>query len=259
MEGRKFGWIRDPKDPKDRMMAAHHPVITRDLPEETDLTGDFPEIFDQGQEGSCVWNATVAVEMFCQEKQASKTIEMMSRNFGYYMTRAKEGTCKEDVGCCIRNAMWIAAHFGIPHESTWPYNPDTLFTLPSFKAFREAKQHQSLEYFRVDWTDLKEVMGCLADGWPIVFGMSIYESFESATTQKSGVVPVPNTSSEKSYGGHCMVIVGYKWVGEELFFKVRNSWGDKWGQAGHCWIPAQIITSPVLSDDFWTIRKIEIG
>jgi len=33
---------------------------------------------------------------------------------------------------------------------------------------------------------------CLADGFPFVFGFTVYESFESQEVAKTGVVPLPN-------------------------------------------------------------------
>ena len=52
------------------------------------------------------------------------------------------------------------------------------------------------------------MQGCLADGCPIVFGFSVYESFESADVAHTGVVPLP-PRGETLVGGHAVVAVGY--------------------------------------------------
>lgn len=38
---------------------------------------------------------------------------------------------------------------------------------------------------------------------------------------------------------------------------VRNSWSDSWGDKGYFYLPYGYITTPGLSDDFWTIRLVE--
>jgi C1A family cysteine protease len=74
------------------------------------------------------------------------------------------------------------------------------------------------------------MQGCLADGYPFVFGFTVYESFESnSVAKKSGIVPMPS-SSEKVMGGHCVVAVGYD--NATRTFIIRNSWGTGWGQKG---------------------------
>lgn len=248
---RKYGWKKDPTDIRDRMLKAYVSPRKAPLPEAVDLRPGMPPVLDQGYEGSCVWNAMVSALMYVQKK--NKTL--LSRQFGYFVTRAKEGTCTFDCGCIIRNAMWVARTLGVCHEETWPYLPANLYKMPSYKAFKEAKNHQAIQYFRVDWTNPAEVQGCLADGYPIVFGTSLYSSFE--TVDGSGLVPVPSPGTEKELGGHAMLLCGYRNKDGKLQYLVRNSWGEGWGVGGYCWMPEEIIDSEELSDDFWTIRSVE--
>ena len=48
--------------------------------------------------------------------------------------------------------------------------------------------------------------GCLAAGYPFVFGFTVYESFESEAVAKTGKVPMPG-SGEKALGGHAVFVV----------------------------------------------------
>jgi C1A family cysteine protease len=95
--------------------------------------------------------------------------------------------------------------------------------------------------------------GCLAAGYPFVFGFTVYESFESASVAKTGVVPYPSTG-EKVLGGHAVLAVGYDDASQR--FIVRNSWGPGWGMKGYFTIPYSYLTDNNLSDDFWTIRMV---
>lgn len=58
----------------------------------------------------------------------------------------------------------------------------------------------------------------------------------------TGVLELPYTQSEEPGGGHCMVVVGYDDAGYGKYdgagaFKVRNSWGQDWGDHGSWYLP----------------------
>ena len=50
---------------------------------------------------------------------------------------------------------------------------------PPAKAYTDAKKHEAVSYQRVAQT-LAQMKGCLASGYPFVFGFTVYESFEVA-------------------------------------------------------------------------------
>ena len=84
----------------------------------------------------------------------------------------------------------------------------------------------------------------------IVFGIAVYEIFQSPAVVKSGIVPMPK-KTEKLLGGHAVMAVGFDQ--KQKCFIVRNSWGLKWGQQGYFTMPFEY--AQVLGRDFWTIRK----
>jgi C1A family cysteine protease len=94
---------------------------------------------------------------------------------------------------------------------------------------------------------------CLADGYPFVFGFTVYESFESDAVANTGTVPMPK-KSERVLGGHAVCAVGYDDAAKR--FIVRNSWGLDWGRKGYCTMPYAYLADRNLSDDFWTMRKL---
>jgi C1A family cysteine protease len=96
--------------------------------------------------------------------------------------------------------------------------------------------------------------GCLAEGYPFVFGFTVYESFEGVPIAKTGILNLPK-KTEKVVGGHAVLAVGYDDTGAR--FIVRNSWGAHWGQKGYFTIPYSYLLNENLSDDFWTIRLVE--
>ena len=94
--------------------------------------------------------------------------------------------------------------------------------------------------------------GCLASGFPFVFGFTVYESFESNAVASSGIVPMP-APNEKIVGGHAVVLVGYNDAVDR--FRVRNSWGTRWGQKGYFEMPYLYVTSGSLASDFWVVQQ----
>ncbi|MVU83445.1 hypothetical protein GPX89_40185 [Nocardia sp. ET3-3] len=94
--------------------------------------------------------------------------------------------------------------------------------------------------------------GCLADGYPFVFGFTAYESIFTPAVDKTGAIPLPH-HSEKVVGGHCVVAVGYD--DSRQVFRIRNSWGETWGDNGYGTMPYAYLLSRIASD-FWTIRTV---
>jgi C1A family cysteine protease len=248
---RRFGWIPDLPDRRDHVYAAPH-VST--LPAAADLRPGCPPVYDQGSLGSCTANAIVAALEFDQIKQHAPDVFVPSRLFVYYNERVIEGTIDEDAGAMIRDGIKSVAKQGAPPEPLWPYTVSEFRSKPPAAAFSAARAHQAVEYQRLTQTS-DQLRGCLASGFPFVFGFTVYESFESETVARTGRVPMP-TAGEAVLGGHAVMAVGYD--DRRASFIVRNSWGDGWGMKGYFTMPYAYVTDQDLCDDFWTIRLVEV-
>ena len=247
----RFGWVPDLPDARDFMYSAPESILTK-LPKKTNLTSKMPPVYDQGQLGSCTANAIGAAFEYDQVKEGLKDF-MPSRLFIYYNERAMEGTIGTDSGAMIRDGMKSVAKVGVCTEDTWAYDISKFTEKPPAKAYTEAKKHQALLYKRLIPT-LHQMQGCLAAGYPFVFGFSVYESFMSSEVAKTGEVPLP-PRGEQLIGGHAVVAVGYDDAIQR--FIVRNSWSKGWGKNGYCTMPYGYLTDPQLARDFWAIYTVE--
>ncbi len=247
-----YGWIPDLPDQRDFLFAAPQEVIAA-LPPRVDLRPQCPPVYDQGQLGSCTANAIGAAFQFSAMKQGVANQAAPSRLFIYYNERVLEGTVDSDSGAMIRDGMKVVNHQGAPPETDWPYDIAKFREKPPQKAYDDGLQNQVTTYRRVT-RDLNQMKGCLAAGYPFVFGFSVYESFESQDVARTGVVPMPHPG-EQLLGGHAVLAVGYD--DAQSRFIVRNSWGAGWGQAGYFTMPYAYLTQRSLSSDFWTIRLVE--
>jgi C1A family cysteine protease len=153
----------------------------------------------------------------------------------------------------LRDGIKSVSRQGAPHEPIWPYVIARFRTRPSPAAYTDGRRHQALIYERLPYA-LEQMQGCLAAGYPFVFGFSVYDSFESRDVSKSGDVPMP-IGGETLLGGHAVLAVGYDDATRR--FVLRNSWGASWGRHGYGTIPYDYLLDPGLSDDFWTIRSVE--
>jgi len=247
----RYGWVPDVPDNRDLMFSAPATVMAT-LPPSADLRSGCPPVYDQGQLGSCTANAIGAAFEFDQKKQGLGDF-MPARLFIYYNERAIEGTIGSDSGAMIRDGMKTLNKLGVCPESDWPYDIAEFRSKPTKECYTNAATHQALVYNSV-LQDLHQLQGCLAAGYPVVFGFSVYESFESADVARTGVVPLPK-KGEKQLGGHAVLAVGYD--DADQTFWVRNSWGAGWGKAGYCKMPYAYLTSRGLASDFWVLYTVE--
>src|SRR3954454_8666027 len=185
---RRFGWIPDLPDHRDLLFAAPSP-IQKDFPPKADLTPQCPPVYDQGDLGSCTGNAIAGAIEFDLLKQKLTDVTP-SRLFIYYNERVIESTVASDSGAQIRDGIKSVASVGLCSESEWPYDVSKFAQRPEDKCFANAAKHKVLLYQRLI-QDLNTTKGCIASGYPFVFGFTVYEEFENAQVAKSGVVPMP--------------------------------------------------------------------
>ena len=248
-----YGWTPDLPDQRDLTYAVPAAVMAS-IPSNVDLRASCPPIYDQGQLGSCTGNAIAAALAFDQMKQGQTNVPTPSRLFIYYNERVMEGTVASDAGAQIRDGIKSVAQQGDCPETLWPYVIKKFAVKPSKASYANAANHKAINYQSVS-QNIADMKGCLASGYPIVVGFTVYESFETTQTATTGVIPLPNPSSEKVLGGHCVLVVGYN--DSSHVFICRNSWGTGWGQAGYFTMPFSYLIDNNLASDFWTIRVVQ--
>jgi len=247
----KYGWLPDLPDGRDLLYAAPFESL-QTLPLSVDMRPLCPPVYDQGDLGSCTANAVGGNVQFLWRMQKSHDI-VPSRLFIYYVERMIEGAIGYDSGAMLRDGIKAVAKYGAPPETDWPYDIAKFTVRPPANVWTEALLEQALRYARVQ-RSLSQMKGCLASGFPFVFGFSVYDSFESQQVADTGVVPMPQ-HGERLLGGHAVMAVGYD--ESQRRFIVRNSWGAAWGMSGYFSMPYAYLTDSGLSSDFWTIRLME--
>ena len=241
---------KDTKDERDFKFHLHNSLTQVDkLPSSVDLRrGWLPDVLDQSSLGSCTANATSNALRFLLKKE-NKVDYQPSRLFIYYFTRLIEGTVNEDSGCLIRDVMKSVGQYGACSEHLLPYNIDQYTIEPNVQCQKAGSQHiKNFKYMSVD-QNLISIKNALAQGYPIIFGVSVYDSFESESSIKTGNIPIPDTTKEQNLGGHCILLIAYDDYGK--YFTFMNSWGTDVGQNGFFTLPYNYVLDPNLASDFW--------
>jgi C1A family cysteine protease len=246
-----YGWRPDLPDQRDHMYAAP-PAILRRLPASADLRSGCSPVYNQGNLGSCTANAIAGAIEFDQRKERLRSKFIPSRLFIYYNERAMEGSVASDSGAALRDGIKTVGKQGACPEAEWPYEISRFADKPPPRCYRDARKHRAISYQRL-MRDLHQLKGCLASGYPFVFGFTVYESFEGASVARTGQLQMPG-AGERAIGGHAVVAVGYK--DADQTFTVRNSYGASWGMRGYFTMPVAYLLHEHLASDFWTIRAV---
>ncbi|MCB1144045.1 MAG: peptidase C1 [Leptospiraceae bacterium] len=225
------------------------------LPPGVDLRKYMTPVEDQQALGSCTANAVAgAYEYLVKRHQGIEDYDV-SRLFIYYNARDIDGTVDEDAGSVISSAIQSLNELGACSEETWPYDIEQFSEEPPEEAYEEAANFL-VEDFQAVPVDLNAWKQALAEGYPIIFGLKLFNSFDKQ--KKPGLVPAPSPSetSRAAHGGHAMLAVGYS--DTDKVFIVRNSWGPDWGDSGYCFIPYDYLMNPKLNfGDSWIIKRLD--
>ena len=240
------------KPPKSKKYQAER-FQTKDLPPRVDLRPHLTCVEDQSAVSSCTANALAGAYEYLAKRALGEAGDV-SRLFIYYNAREYDGGVTGDTGCTIAAAIQVLQELGACNELTWAYDEDRINHRPLPDAYQEALNFLVEEADEIE-VDLDAMKHCLAEGYPFVFGLMLFASFDRAG--KRGLVPMPNPMGEdgrQEHGSHAMLCVGYS--DQSQAFIVRNSWGEDWGDRGYCYIPYDYLANPEYCDECWAVRAV---
>lgn len=222
---------------------------------ETDLREFNRDIEDQELEGSCSWNGVSnAIEIVTQR---AGQWENLSRQFGYYNTRAASGLLGQEGVYSIRDALETFRKTGVCLESEWPYLASNENVIPSVEAYLSGLTRRISRYEAIDISKsmlksenpqlgIDNINSALAEGLPVITSMTVGTKFMQlkGPLEQQEYYPVdlpfaPDTGN-KIEGLHVTVFLGNSsrqggyWIQE-------NSWSKFWGDNGYGRVPYNCI------------------
>lgn len=210
----------------------------------------FRPVEDQSQSNSCCANAAVGAYEYLVWREAEARNDQpgdVSRLFVYYVGRMRDKqlyrdrTPIADEGMTLTGAIDALTMKGACLDSSWPFDLRKINEIPPAPTFDEAMRYKISEAKEIP-TNVVAMKACLAEGYPIIFGLKLTQKFFRCG--RSGLIstPDPNDPQSAEHGLHAMLIVGYS--DSEARFIVRNSWGTDWGDRGYCYIPYDYCANP---------------
>jgi len=206
-----------------------------------DLSSEMPPVKSQGQQGSCVgWAMGYYHWSHTQYKEhgwdLTKTENQVSPAFVYNQINGGN-----DQGSYYSDGAKLLSEQGACMLSEFPYDQDDHTSWPSESAFSRAIRHRGQERCFLDLrTDLglNAVKQRLDNGYTLVMGIHVYSNFDAIQNHNYTYCVADRYGSCR--GGHAVCIVGYddnKPTADGMgAFRLVNSWGTGWGQAGYWWM-----------------------
>jgi len=232
------------RKPNHNDITAEKNAVRAVTPQRVSLIQKMPPIYDQGDLGSCVANATAAILSYANFVSSKRVQYMSSRMFLYFNGRAADAILDKDpselitdVGLYMDSALTTIKTDGVLAETACPYDISRFAYKPSADKYQLAQKNKNINYKNIAKT-LASLKTQLAAGLPIMIGINVYDNFFSDITSTKGTVGMPNG---ELLGGHAIVIVGYDDM--RSVFNIRNSWGTGWGDVGYGTIPYSYIIS----------------
>lgn len=205
-----------------RFFATADKPLPRDRWQEVSHWAWCPAIYDQNGKGSCVGHGTAAAFGAAWSMAGNK-----ARRFSacYVYSLINGGS---DRGAIVEDALKAMEKYGVCLEST--VGPLKIYRsqYDTQAADNEAKRFTIFQSYQLDSFD--EIASAVQLGKLAVFGIDIGRNFEPNT---HGVIPERSGSG----GGHCMYACGLKRISGKWYLEVPNSWHERWGLNGVCYIP----------------------
>ena len=214
-------------------------------------------ILNQANQGACGGHggagARETLEAIANAALGNAPLVTLSRAFIYWRARFYEQTQDQDSGVQIRDVVKVLQTDGVCTEQEFPYNPNDFRSVPSDFDYTAAAQYKILTYTRLNSSD--EVWSELNNLHPVILGIAVHKSFETQVG-KDGIVPVP-TPDDPLLGYHCVYSNGRTIDPQNTNnggkFRVPNSWGEGFGDAGNAWLTDAYLNNPNLTTDAWSI------
>lgn len=213
------------------------------LPTQVDNAENCSPVADQSKLGACTAFSVGKGFREFELKRRGERVVSTSALFLYYESRRRWGSTDRDSGSTITDAMAVLESTGVATEEAFPYDITKFMIQPPAAAYEEAKEFKYNEAIRISSLDDAQI--ALAKGRTVAFAYDVMESFRSIGAD--GLMPVPKPG-EKRLGGHAVLAVGYD--NQKQLVKVRNSWGSKWADKGHFYMPYAVFKST--ARDIWT-------
>jgi hypothetical protein len=207
-------------------------------PTRVDLSADFPPPGDQGGQGSCTgWAVAYGLKSYlARVSHRWDLVAGAGVNYGHVFSPAYvyNSTKTKESGVTLADTLTFIRDRGVTTWAEFPYDPSDTARVPGEDLQPAASRWRikSWEALNINLLDIKQQ---IAQGRPVVIGAAISRNFKDGKLDPGAIWTKPGQPLE----AHAMLLVGYD--DDKRAFKLMNSWGTGWGEAGYAWLAYPIL------------------
>lgn len=214
-----------------------------------DLIQFMPPVTHQGKTSSCSGHAMAAL-CYAKLKRNCMKADPLSANFIYFIGRKWDSTQNADLGSYLQGCAEAVRAYGACLEDVWPNDPERIMEDPFVDAWADAYSRRIFSPARIEM-GLDIFKRFLDAQYPIACVAYIFEGFRYPGNNRQNFVPMPKPDHAPEEL-HSIVITGYD--DDQECFRIRNSWGESWGEKGYAWIPYEYLTFRNFGSNFWIVK-----
>lgn len=210
------------------------------LPSRVSLEQYAPPRSHQGSQGSCVgWASAYAARTILQSKATGQNPSNIAFSPAYLYNQIHLEGCE---GAYMLDAMKALSQTGALPFNEFRYDERTCANYPTRAQISKGRQYTINGYNRLtngpnNYTpNINAIKQNLAQGAPVVIGMMVGGSFMSRMVGQELWRPTQSDYAQRGFGGHAMCVIGYDDNYQGGAFQIMNSWGERWGNDGICWV-----------------------
>lgn len=216
-----------------------------------DLRDRLRPVGDQGRRGTCVAFAVTAIHEADRRPHGdSGRPDDLAEEVLFWGAKQVDGDHAD--GTRFTSANAALQRWGQPAEQLWPYDDRRDHRVPAYTPPPDAIEPANcyLAMLRPVAAEVDVVYQELDAGRPVVLGIPVWDGFRRAHTE-----PLPPPQPADVYPTrHAVVAVGHDRGAPALL--IRNSWGRRWGNDGHLWVDAALLT---LATGAWVVDSSAIA
>lgn len=212
----------------------------------------LPPVKSQGSQGSCTaWAVAYYHRTHLEWRERGWDVNLSAHQcspaFLYHHINAGS-----DTGSYPHEAMAFICTMGCSSLQEFPYNPNDAVSWPtSTQTYRNALLFRAYDYHYISInTDsgIANLKQHIANGGTAVIAINVYANFDSISDYNNTYC-VSEVETSTYRGAHSVTVYGYddeKQTNDGTgAFRLVNSWGTSWGDAGHFWMSYEAIKSIV--------------
>lgn len=207
---------------------------------ELDLSEKLLAVRDQGCRPTCL--AFAASDAHSYVRGYPKVA--LSPDYVFFYAAERMGALSSGQGVTLVAIQDALSEKGQPEEQYYPYAfssqapilpaPPSPFPHPTYKRVVNRQTYE-----------VEHVIASLRASQPLIVILDITEQFDRANGNPALVEAVPG---DRIRGRHAVVSVGLARNRHGVkYIKIRNSWGQDWGQEGHAWLSLPYLKQQIVT------------